>query len=160
MGNEEVKREWEQKLRAHYQGEGALLDFMFRTLESFSYRYLNDAKLATTPQTLLLESAEENMGTALKSAHEVVKNGVKLLAKTVPREQKPQVLSRLRVDIHELTSDKGQLTIWGQINWHHPQHAWESEQSFVKKQNFIWKDLQEFRKGFPLALEEVCELFL
>jgi len=160
MNNEEVKKEWEQKLKSHFQGEGALLDFMLKTLQSFSYRYLNDAPLSNDTQTLLIEAREENMGTALKSSHEAIKAGVKSLAKSVPREQKPQVVSRLRVDVHELTSDKGQLTLWAHVSWNHPAHAWESAESVVKKTHFVWKDLQDFRKGFPLALEALCDLFL
>ncbi len=160
MNEVEVKKEWEQKLRASFQNSEALTGFMIHTLESFAHRYLNDPKIESQGQVMWLTGREENMGQALKTQNATVKEAVKTLAKNVPREQKPAIVSRVKVDILELSADKGKIQLTAQVNWGHPGHAWDNSDKIEKKKTLTWDDLQDFRKGFPLALEEICDLFL
>jgi hypothetical protein len=160
MNDLEVKKEWEQKLRASFQNSEALTSFMIHTLESFAHRYLNDPKIESQGQVMWLTGREENMGQALKTNHSAIKEGVKSLAKSVPREAKPALVSRVKVEIQELTADKGKILLTAQVNWAHPGHTWDSAEKVEKKKTLTWDDLQDFRKGFPLALEEICDLFL
>ncbi|MBY0517947.1 MAG: hypothetical protein K2P81_13640 [Bacteriovoracaceae bacterium] len=160
MNNEEVKKEWENKLRTTFQDSKALIDFMIHTMENFGYRYLNNPNLEMSEKTFILLSFEENMGNALKSSFPQIKEGVKQLAKSVPREEKPSVASRVKIDIHELSADKGKMTLSAQVSWAHPRHLWSGEHFIEKKKIFSWDDLQIFRKGFPLAMQEVSDLFL
>jgi hypothetical protein len=157
---EQEKKEWEAKLRQSFQNAEALMSFMQHTLESFAHRYLNEPKISVEGTVLWMEGRESNMGQALKTNNLAIKEAVKLLAKTVPREQNPTLISRVKVDIHQLTADLGKITLTAQVNWGHPEHTWDNSQKIEKKKVLSWKDLTEFRKGFPLALEEVCDLFL
>ena len=160
MNEVEVKKEWELKLRASFQNSEALTGFMIHTLESFAHRYLNNPKIESQGQVMWLTGHEENMGQALKTQNTTIKEAVKTLAKNFPREEKPTLISRVKVDIQELTADKGKILLTAQVNWAHPGHAWDSSEKIEKKKTLTWEDLQDFRKGFPLALEEICDLFL
>ena len=157
---EQEKKEWEAKLRQSFQHGEALMSFMQHTLESFAHRYLNEPAISVEGSVLWMEGRESNMGNALKTKHNGIKEAVKTLAKTVPREQNPTLVSRVKVDIHQLTADLGKITLTAQVNWAHPQHSWDNPAKVEKKKVLLWNDLTEFRKGFPLALEEVCDLFL
>lgn len=160
MNEAEVKKEWEQKLRASFQNAETLTSFMVYTLESFAHRYLTQPTIETQGQVMWLTGREENMGQALKTSHAVIKEGVKALAKRVPREEKPALVSRVKVDIHELSADQGKITLTAHVSWAHPDHTWSGQDKVEKKKILTWNDLQDFRKGFPLALEEICDLFL
>jgi len=160
MNEVEVKKEWELKLRASFQNSDALMGFMIHTLESFAHRYLNNPTIESQGPVLWLTGREENMGQALKTHHAPIKEAVKNLAKNVPREQKPALVSRVKIDILELSADKGKIQLTAQVNWAHPGHVWDSAEKVDKKKTLTWDDLQDFRKGFPLALEEICDLFL
>lgn len=157
---EQEKKEWEAKLRQSFQNAEALMSFMQHTLDSFAYRYLNEPHISIEGHVLWMEGRESNMGNALKTQHAGIKEAVKTLAKTVPREQNPALVSRVKVEIHQLSADQGKITLTAQVNWAHPEHSWDNPAKVEKKKVLLWNDLTEFRKGFPLALEEVCDLFL
>ncbi|MFP5491570.1 MAG: hypothetical protein ACLGG0_08720 [Bacteriovoracia bacterium] len=157
---EQEKKEWEAKLRQSFQHAEALMSFMQHTLESFAHRYLNDPQISVEGSVLWMEGRETNMGQALKTNHAGIKEAVKNLAKTIPREQNPAIVSRVKVEIHQLTADLGKITLTAHVNWAHPEHSWDNQAKIEKKKVLVWNDLTEFRKGFPLALEEVCDLFL
>lgn len=157
---EQEKKEWAQKLRQSFDHAEALMSFLQHTLESFAHRYLTAPTIEGQGSVLLLEGREPNMGQALKTSHPHIKDAVKALAKSVPREQGPVLVSRVRVEITELTADRGHITLTAQVNWAHPQHLWDAPEKVEKKKVLVWNDLMEFRKGFPLALDEVCDLFL
>lgn len=160
MSDKLKEQQWQQKLHESYQNSDALLKFILLTLDSFSYRYLNAPETKLTDSVILLESREENLGTALKIKDNQIKEGIKNLAKSVAREEKPAVVSRIWVEIKELKADKGEIHVRSEMNWSHPEHLSDALEKKIKIQKILWDDLTQFRKGFPLVLEDVCELFL
>ncbi|MCE3012976.1 MAG: hypothetical protein LW878_07895 [Proteobacteria bacterium] len=160
MSDKIKEQEWQQKLHQSYQNSDNLLQFIALTLDSITYRYLNDPQLKFTPPLILAESRETNLGVALKLVDVEIKEAVKVLAKSVPREQSPALVSRLWIELRELSADKGEVVVTSEVNWCHPEHLSDTKLKKIKTKKLVWDDLQQFRKGFPLALEEVCELFL
>ncbi len=160
MDHTQVKKEWEEKLKTTFSDSQNLMNFILHTLESFGHRYLNEPKIELTASQVTLHGVECNMGQALKSALPEIREAVKNLAKSVPREQKPALHSRLILIIKELSADHGEIQIFAQVNWGHPDYAPENAAKIERKSVFKWNDLAKFRKEFPLALEGACELFL
>lgn len=160
MSDKLKEQQWQQKLHESYQNSDALLKFILLTLDSFSHRYLTNPETKLMDSVILLESREENLGTALKIKDSEIKEGIKNLAKSVDRAEKPALVSRIWVEIKELKADKGEILVKSEMNWSHPRHLSDASEKKIKIQKFLWDDLTLFRKGFPLALEEVCELFL
>ncbi len=160
MDHTQVKKEWEEKLKTTFSDSQNLMNFILHTLESFGHRYLNESKIELTSSQVTLIGFESNMGQALKSAIPEIREAVKNLAKSVPREQKPTLHSRLILNIKELSADKGEIQISAQVNWGHPDYAPENPAKLERKSVFKWNDLAKFRKEFPLALEAACDLFL
>lgn len=162
--DENIKREWEEKIRTSFGDAGQLSKFMTETLENFAYRYISTAKDSTprvvlTGETLTITTLEDSMVNALKISHSVAKEGIKELAKRVPKAQGPTVQYQLLCQIQKLKPDDGKLVLSARVSWDFPNHADRSARSEVSK-TFTWNDLQIFRKGFPLAVQEVCDLFL
>ncbi len=160
MSDKLKEREWQQKLHESYQNSDNLLQFISQTLDSISYRYMTEAHIHFNNSVILVEAKEENLGIALKISDPEIKEAVKLMAKSVPREQKPALVSRIWVELKELSADQGEITIKSEVNWNHPEHLSDTKLKKIKTKKLVWDDLMIFRKGFPLALEEVCELFL
>ena len=164
--DENIKREWEDKIRASYAGSDQLLKFMTETMENFAYRYISTSKsaspkvVATSETTLSVTTLEDSMVNALKTANPAAKVGITELARRVPKAQAPSVQYRLSCQIHTLKPDQGKLILSAQINWNFPTHEAASEQQVTAYKTFTWDDLQVFRKGFPLAVQEVADLFL
>lgn len=160
MDHAQVKKEWEEKLKTTYSDSQNLMNFVLHTLESFGHRYLNDPKIELKATQVTLLGTESNMGQALKSAVPEIREAVKSLAKSVPREQKPTLHSRLMLSVKELSADHGEIHLAAQVNWGHPDYAPENPAKLERKSVFKWNDLAKFRKEFPLALEAACDLFL
>lgn len=160
MSDKIKEQEWQQRLHESYQNSDTLLHFIGLTLDSISYRYLSAPQITFGQARILVESTESNLGVALKTADAEIKDAIKALAKRVPREEKPALVSRLLIDLRELSADKGEVIVTSEVSWDHPEHLSDTKLKKVKSKKLVWDDLMKFRKGFPLALEEVCELFL
>ncbi len=160
MSDKLKEQAWQQKLHESYQNSDNLLQFISLTLDSISYRYLIDPKMSFQNDRILSESREENLGAALKISDPEIKEAVKALAKSVPREAKPGVVTRIWVELIELKADQGEIIVSSEVNWDHPKHLSDTCLKKIKTKKLLWDDLTLFRKGFPLALEEVCDLFL
>lgn len=157
--SEEIKQ-WQEKLRQSFQGQDALIKFATQTLESIAHRYLNSPQLHSQGNLLYAEAREENMGEALKLSHPELKQQVKELAKRIPRAEKPAIVSRLIIALDELSADRGKVQVRAQASWGHPQHPLDGPQKLEKVLTLSWDDLNVYRKGLPLKLEEAADLFL
>ncbi|QDK42584.1 hypothetical protein DOM21_14215 [Bacteriovorax stolpii] len=160
-----LKKELDIKIHALFKDNQAYLDYLLQTKKNFLYRYLEtstdkDIKIVSSNEkTLLAQSYESNMGDAFKIADAEVKEGIKNLAKSVPREQKPQVQYSLKTTLEELRGDNGKIVIESKINWGFPEFN-DSKGNFKKKQVvFEYHDPNVFRKELALKFEEACELF-
>lgn len=164
--DENIKREWEEKIRQAYGDSGHLLKFMSETLENFAYRYISTADFTTpklehaSEKRWVIRTLENSMVNALKVSNPTAKEGIKQLAKTVPHAQKPTVQYELVCEIFELKADQGKVTVTARINWNYPSFEKSNEQQVAAHKTLQWSDLQVFRKEFPLAVQEVCDLFL
>lgn len=162
--NDKIINEWQDKVKHSFDDEGKLYEFLFHTMDNFYYRYLETTEnkdlktFQIAPHIYGAESFESNMGEAFKIKNAAAKEGIKELAKTVPREQKPKVKYRLDARVHQMTPDKGHLTITASVNWDFPLYMDKSK--LIKKEiEFKYSDLGQFRKELALKLEEVSELF-
>lgn len=162
--NAKVIGDWQDKVRQTFGDETKLYEYLFETLENFFYRYLettDDKGLkvaALGEKTFGAVSLESSMVEALKIKNPEAKPGIMELAKSVPKAQKPQVQYGLRVKVDELDADRGHLVIMASISWDFPNFS-AREKSVVKKVDFKWQELAQFRKELALKLEEACELF-
>ncbi len=157
--SEEIKQ-WQEKLRQSFQGQDALIKFATQTLESVAHRYLNSPQILSRGNLLFAEAREENMGEALKTSHPEIKQQVKELAKAIPRAEKPAIVSRLIIQLEELSADRGKLQVSAQVSWGHPEHPLDGPRKLEKVLRLSWDDLNVYRKGLPLKLEEAAGLFL
>lgn len=162
--NSKVIHDWQDKLKHSFDDEGKLYQYLFETMENFFYRYLETTEnknlkiFEIAPHIYGAESFESNMVDALKIKDPAAKAGIMELAKTVPKAQKPLVKYRLEARVHELTADKGHLTLSASINWDFPQFFDKSKMT-KREVEFKYSDLGQFRKELALKLESACELF-
>lgn len=163
--NSKLIHEWQDKVKHSFDDESKLYEYLFHTMENFFYRYLETSEnkelkvFEMAPHVFGAESFESNMGDAFKIKNPVIKEGIKELAKSVPRSEKPQVKYRLDARVHQLTADKGHLTITASVNWGFP--VFMDKSKLAKKEvEFKYSDLGQFRKELALKLESACEIFL
>jgi hypothetical protein len=96
---------------------------------------------------------------ALKIKNPKAKPGIMELAKSIPKAQKPMVRYSLISDVVELKPDHGKLILTSEINWDFPDFK-DTKKATIKKVEFTYEDLAQFRKELALKLEEACEIFL
>jgi hypothetical protein len=163
--NDQIK-EWQERVQQSFSGETALLEFVLQTLDNFIYRYLEtslSSNLKAEPlgkQTWGVTSLENSMVNALKISDPKALDGIKQLARSVPKSQNPTVQYHLRIEVRHLTTDQGEIMIESKVNWNFPTHEKDLDKEVVKKNLFKYSELQELRKKFPLAMETSCSLFI
>ena len=161
-----LKKDLDLKIQNIFQDNQAYLDYLLQTKKNFLYRYLetstdkNIAILNETEGQLSAHSFEENMGNAFKINDSSVKDGIKNLAKTIPREQNPKIKYSLITKIDNISGNHGKLIIESCINWDFPLFSMDSEKLKSKRVIFEYTDPNMFRKQLALAYEDACELFL
>jgi hypothetical protein len=160
MSDKVKEQQWKQNVYQSFQDSDKLLSYLHNTLTSIAHRYLDNPQLELRGTELMATGREENMGQALKSSHTEIKEAVKQLAKSIPREQKPALVSKLKLQLIELTADRGKILVEAEVNWDHPEHSSDSTKKLQRRKTFTWDDFTHFRKALPLAIEEVCDLFL
>ncbi len=161
-----LKKELDEKIHNLFKDNHAYLDYILQTKQNFLYRYLEtttDKNLkieSVDANTLMATSYENNMGEAFKIADPEIKEGVKSLAKSIPREQNPRVQYSLKTVMDDFRGDNGKITLIAKVNWNFPEFN-DDKGSFKKKQVvFEYHDPNVFRKQLALKYEEVCELFI
>ena len=161
----DLKKEQENKVKLAFSNHDALFDYLIETKKNFLYRYLetssdHDIQMTTpSPNLLLAVSYEPNLGTALKILDPEIKEAIKILAKTIPRESFPKIMYRLKTEIKALTPSGGELIFESTVHWGFPQFLDEGNNYKTKKISFSYQNIAEFRKNLALKLEEACELF-
>lgn len=99
------------------------------------------------------------MGEAFKSQDAAIKEGVKNLAKSVPKEKSPRVQYSLKTIIDSAQGDQGNILIEAEVNWDFPDFSETTKNRRIKKVTFSYNDPNIFRKELALKYEEACELF-
>ncbi|MGE3610009.1 MAG: hypothetical protein AB7I27_10520 [Bacteriovoracaceae bacterium] len=156
--------DWQEKIKNQYGSEKELYQYLFQTLDNFYYRYIETAEsknLITQDlgnQTWGNYGFEASMVDALKIKNAEAKNGIKELAKSIPKSQKPMVRYGLFCNVKNLKPNQGELEILSEIHWDFP-HYQDHSKKVLKKVIFKYQELSEFRKQLALKLEEACELF-
>lgn len=161
-----LKKELDEKIHNLFKDNKAYLEYILQTKQNFLYRYLEtstDKNLqieSLDDKTLLALSYESNMGDAFKIADPEIKEGIKSLAKNVPRESKPRVQYSLKTILEDVKGENGKIILEAKVSWNFPEFA-DDKGSYKKKQIvFEYHDPNIFRKQLALKYEEVCELFL
>ena len=166
MNKDELKKDLDEKIKNHYNSNEALISYFNQTFESFIHRYLEttstkDVKSEeVSPLNFVAISYESNMGEAFKISQTKIKEGIKNLAKTVPKEKNPRVQYKLQAKFTELTPTHGTIILESSVNWDFPDFASVIEKSQNKIVKFNFYDISDYRKNLALKLEDVCELFL
>ncbi len=162
---EDAKKASDDKVRAAWKEDSAMGHFMAETLANFAYRYFGSAEVpnpqveALDEKTLRVVGRESSMVLALKIADPIAQTGIKELARTVPKAQGPAVAYALTCELRRGDANAGELVITATVDWGFPSHD-DSHKRVSREKAFKWGDLQVFRKGFPLAVQDACELFL
>ncbi|MBC7711931.1 MAG: hypothetical protein H7177_01230 [Rhizobacter sp.] len=160
-----LKKELDEKIHHLFKDNQAYLDYILQTKQNFLYRYLEtstDKNLkieSVDEKTLVATSFESNMGDAFKIADTDIKNGIKQLAKSVPREQNPRVQYSLKTILDDFRGDNGKIILEAMVNWNFPEFTNAKGLNKKKQVVFEYHDPNVFRKQLALKYEEVCELF-
>ena len=160
-----LKKELDEKIHNLFKDNQGYLDYILQTKKNFLYRYLEtstDKNInieGIDSKTLVALSYEGNMGEAFKIADPEIKEGIKSLAKSVAKENKPCVQYSIKTTLEDFRGDSGKIILIARVNWNFPDFN-EEKGRFKKKQvDFIYNDTNTFRKQLALKYEEVCELF-
>lgn len=162
--NSKLIQDWQDKVKKSFGDEGKLYEYLFETMENFFYRYLETSENKNlkvqelAPKCYGAESFESNMVDALKIKNPAAKPGMIDMAKTIPRDQKPKVRYRLMTEVKEFGAENGHLVLLAEIHWDFPSYS-DKTKSAVKKVDFKYQELAQFRKELALRLEDVCEFF-
>lgn len=160
-----LKKELDLKIHAFFKDNQAYLDYLLQTKKNFLYRYLetstdkNISISSLDEKTLIAESFESNMGDAFKILDPEIKEGIKTLAKSTPREAKPKIKYSLKTTLEDLRGDSGTIVIESSVNWGFPDFLNHKENLKKKQVVFKYNDPNVFRKELALKYEEACELF-
>ena len=160
-----LKKELDQKIHNLFKDNKAYLDYILQTKLNFLYRYLETStdknlKIENSDgKTLMATSYESNMGEAFKIVDPEIKEGIKQLAKSIPREKNPKVQYSLKTVLDDLNGDNGKIELIAKINWNFPNFEDTKGKYKLKQVIFEYHDPQVFRKHLALRYEEVCELF-
>lgn len=161
-----LKKELDEKIHNLFNDNKAYLEYLLQTKNNFLYRYLetsSDKNILIKnldDKTLAAISYESNMGEAFKIADPEIKEGIKGLAKSIPRENKPSVQYSLKTTLKDFKTDSGTIIIESMINWNFPDFEEQKGSCKKKKVTFSYNDPNTFRKELALRYEEACELFL
>ena len=125
----QLQSELNEKVQALFKDQGHVLNYLMETKKNFVYRYLettldkNIALELINDSLLIAKSFESNMGEAFKISNPKIKNGIKELAKSVPREKEPKVEYTFSTEIKQMNGDKGTLVISATVDWEFPQFS-------------------------------------
>jgi hypothetical protein len=161
-----LKNELTVKIHDLFRDNQAYLTYLLQTKQNFLYRYLetstdkNVGIESLDEKTFIARSQENNMGEAFKINDAEIKEGIKSLAKSVPREQKPAVQYSLKTTLEELTPERGKIIIESKVNWGFPDFLDHKGQYKMKRVIFIYNDPAIFRKELAIKYEEACEIFI
>ena len=160
-----LKKELDEKIHNLFKDNQAYLDYILQTKQNFLHRYLETSSdknikiQSDDSKTLIATSYESNMGEAFKISDPEIKEGIKSLAKTIPRENNPRVQYSLKTILDEFKGDNGKIILESKVNWDFPEFE-DNKNSYKKKQVvFEYHDPNVFRKQLALKFEEVCEIF-
>lgn len=160
-----LKKELDEKIHNLFHDNKAYLDYLLQTKSNFLYRYLETSSdkniqiQSLDAKTLLAESFESNMGDAFKISDKDIKDGIKALAKSVPRENNPRVRYSLKTTLEDLKGDSGKIAIEAAVDWGFPDFSNSNSTSKKKRVSFSYNDPNVFRKELALKYEEACEIF-
>lgn len=160
-----LKKELDEKIHNLFKNNKAYLDYILQTKSNFLYRYLETSTDKNIPidfinsNTFIGKSYESNMGHAFKTQDDMIKEGVKNLAKSTPKEKAPRVQYSLKTVVENVQGDQGNIIIEAQVNWDFPDFSEETKNKKIKKVAFSYNDPNIFRKELALKYEEACELF-
>lgn len=160
-----LKKELNEKIHGLFKDNQNYLDYLLQTKQNFLHRYLVTSTNSNViiegldEKTLIAISYESNMGEAFKISAVEIKEGIKNLAKTVPREQGPKIQYSLKTVLEELKGNHGRILIEAKVNWGFPSFE-DNKQNYKKKSLvFEYSDPNVFRKELALKYEEACDLF-
>lgn len=161
-----LKKELDLKIHELFKDNQAFLAYLLQTKQNFIYRYLEtstqkDIQITNLDQkTFMAQSTESNMGEAFKISDAEIKEGIKSLAKSIPKEQKPAVQYTLKTTLEEFKTDYGKIILEATVNWGFPEFQNQKGQYKTKRVIFEYRDPTIFRKELALKFEEVCEIFI
>ncbi len=166
MDKASLQKELDLKIAGHFQVQKSYIDYLVQTQSNFLYRYLEtstDKDLiikSDDGKTFYAKSFESNMGDALKLSLPEVKNGVKALAKSVPREEKPAIMLYLASEVKSISDNEGVIVLTSIVSWDFPEFNLANNKLKTQKSVvFEFSDPHQFRKNLALKFEEVCSIF-
>lgn len=160
-----LKKELNEKIHNLFHDNKAYLDYLIQTKNNFIYRYLETSNYkniqiqSADSKTLIAESFESNMGNAFKHSNKEIKNGIKILAKAVSREENPRVKYILKTTLEDFKNDSGKIIIEACVDWGFPDFLNNKSTSQKRTVDFLYRDPNNFRKELALKYEEACEIF-
>lgn len=160
-----LKKELDEKIHHLFHDNQAYLDYLLQTKSNFIYRYLENSSHKNIQierldeKTFIANSFESNMGDAFKISDKEIKEGIKSLAKSVPREHNPRVKYSLKTTLEDFKMDSGKILIEATVDWGFPDFLNHSSSCKKRRVSFSYNDPNVFRKELALKYEEACEIF-
>lgn len=157
MKDQKLQDQINLKVLQQSREQNFFTDHLNQTLENFFYRYFDEVK-ELAPNTWV--SLEKQIVLALKTPNTLAQEGIKDLARRIPKKDGPSVMRKVSYSWGPITSGgKGSLKIITALSWDHPAHSWSLSTSVSKEVIFNFDDGLHFRNQLALFLEEAFSLF-
>lgn len=137
-------------------------NYVIQTLNSFSFRYLDNASSSEkiNNNTIRVLSIENGIKDAIKIKNEKLRAGLGELARNVSKAEGPTVAREIRVILLRNGSlHSGDVDVSARISWGHPTHEFSTGTFVEKKLRYHFDDELNLRNNLARYLDEVCELF-
>ncbi len=137
-----------------------ITDYIEDTMDNFAHRYLVTSSgdpvdtMVPNPGFLAAESEEKNIEEAKKTTNQTVLKAI--------TEKRPQSLRYiLMCSVSDFIEGKGSgtLDIVGVVHWGGPEFLPASPDQDMRKVQFKFEDILDFRNNFAKYLEEACKVF-
>jgi hypothetical protein len=160
--NEAIITNKMHELQEAYSHKDTFNHYILETLNSFAYRYFDQAMPAEeiNSSELRVMATEKGIKEAIKIKNENLRAGIGELVKRVSKEEGPTIARELRVQMIKREPGRGGVAhVFARISWGHPEHTFTGK-TFVEKMSVLKFDDDIFFRNFLARhLEEVCGLF-
>jgi hypothetical protein len=152
------KREHSANIEQELGTTEGLYSYIQVTVNNFAYRYIEtdhsgEVEIQSPQQGFFVCEAEErDMNRARQTENQKVLKGLE-------RKNPKSLRNILMVSVSDFNGKSGNIDMVGVVHWGEPEFAPNSPDQHMKKVQFKFSDVMEFRNDFAKYLEQACEVF-
>lgn len=160
--NEELIKHKLHEVQENLGHTSFLNQYILTTLDSFAYRYFDEATPAKqiSNDIMSVQALERGIKEAIKLKNPELRAGIAELVKRVSKAEGPTILRELKVTLNKLPGQhSGSALISARISFGHPEHSFLPG-TFVEKVHVChFEDELQLRNTLARDIEIVCEIF-